>query len=310
MPTQTGAIPVRAFNDGPRVTVDTFLNDPLKIPALVYSMMDQQFIADALLRNAGTVTGGAVQYFQSTPFYADSDSAIRAEFAEVPIAQTSVGTPSVAYVAERALAILISDEMKRRMSVDPVNTQLTQVKNTMVQNWDSAFISTLLAKVDAGQVVTGGNWATATSGNVARGDIVDAMQLVATAKAPGQNTAFGFKADTLVIGMGRQFDLIRQDDFNKPFQGNIADENLLYTGKLPSKIMGLDVVVSRTLSDNIALVMQRKVVGAIADELPMQASALYRDEPRKVWRCDIQRASAIVIDQPLAVAQINISTTP
>lgn len=308
MPTQTGAIPVRSYLDGPRITVDTFLNDPLKIPALVYSMVDQQFIADALLRNAGVVTGGAVQFFKSTPFYADSDSAIRAEFGEVKLAQTSVGTPDVAYVAERALAILISDEMKRRMSIDPVNTQLIQVKNTMVQNWDSAFITKLLAEVDSGQVVTGGNWATATTGQTARSNIVDAMQLVATAKAPGQNTAFGFKADTLVIGMGRQFDLIRNDDFNKPYIGNLADQNLMYVGKLPNKILGLDVVISRTMSDDIALVMQRKVVGAIADELPMQASAMYRDEPRKVWRCDIQRASAIVIDQPLAVAQINIST--
>lgn len=302
MPTQTGAVSVRSFNDGPRITVDSFLKDPLRIPALVFQMTDQQFLADALLRSAGPIQSGVAEFYESTPFYADSDSGKRAEFAEVPIAVTSRGTPKVSYVAERALAILISDEMKRRMNVDPVNTQLMQVRNTLVKNWDDAFVSALEAAVT--QTVTGGAWSTATSGNVARGNITDAMKLIATAAAPGQNTSFGFKADTLVVGQGRQFDLIKQDDFNKPYVGNIADENLLYTGKLPSKIMGLDVVVSRVLADDTAIVMQRKVAGFIADELPLQTSALYRDEPRKVWRSDVQRASAIGIDQPLAVAMI------
>lgn len=305
MPVQTGAVPVRSYNDGPRITVDTFLNDPLRIQALVFQMADQQFLADALLRSAGPVQGGAVMFYTSTPFYADADSGKRAEFAEVPTAVTSTGTPNVTYVAERALSVQISDEMKRRMNVDPVNVQLMQVRNTLVKNWDDAFITALHAAVT--QTVTGGDWGAATTGQVARSNITDAMKMIATAKAPGQSTAFGFKADTLVVGQGRQFDLIKNDDFNKPYVGNVADENLLFTGKLPNKILGLDVVVSRVLPDNEALVMQRKVCGFIADELPLQTSALYRDEPRKLWRADVQRASAIGIDQPLSIAKINIS---
>lgn len=303
MPVQTGAVPVRSYLDGPRVTVDSFLKDPLRIQALVFQMADQQFLADALLRSAGPIQGGAVEYFTSTPFYADGDSLKRAEFAEVPVAVTSRGAPSVSYVSERALAILISDEMKRRMNVDPVNTQLMQVRNTLVKNWEDAFLSALSASVTQ-TFTASASWSGATTGQVARTDITNAMKLIATAKAPGQNTSFGFKADTLVIGQGRQFDLIKNDDFNKPYVGNMADENLLFTGKLPNKILGLDVVVSRVLLDSEAYVMQRKVVGFIADELPLQTSALYRDEPRKVWRADVQRASAIGIDQPLAVAKI------
>lgn len=306
MPAQTGAVPVRSYIDGPRVTVDWFLKDHKRIQALVFQMMDQQFLADALLRQAGPISSGAVQYFSSTPFYADNDSAIRAEFGEVKIAKTSLGAPSVTYVAERALAILISDEMKRRMNVDPVNTQLQQVKNTLVQNWDNAFLAVLAAGVT--QHVTNGTvWGTETTASNIRKDIVDAMKLVATAKAPGQNTSFGFKADTLVLSEARQFDLIRQEDFNKPYEGNMSDESLLLKGKLPNKILGLDVVVSRQLANSKAYVLQRNVVGFIADELPLQASELYRDEPRKTWRADVQRASAIGLDQPLAIADITIA---
>lgn len=306
MPVQTGAVPVRSYLDGPRVTVDSFLKNPLQIPALVFQMADQQFLADALLRSAGPIQGGVAEFYTSTPFYADSDSGKRAEFAEVPVAVTSRGAPSVSYVAERALAILISDEMKRRMNVDPVNTQLMQVRNTLVKNWDDAFITAVKAAITQ-SVDNSTAWGSQTTGSAIRADITDAMKLIATASAPGQSTSFGFKADTLVVSQARQFDLIKHDDFNKPYVGNIADENLQYTVKLPNKIMGLDVVVSRVLDDAEAFVMQRKVCGFIADELPLQASALYRDEPRKVWRSDVQRASAIGIDQPLAIAKIVIS---
>jgi hypothetical protein len=305
MPVQTGSIPVRSYIDGPRITIDSFLKDPTKIPALVFQATDQQFLADALLRSAGPVGGGAIEYFSSTPFYSDSNAATRAEFAEVPVAIGSYGQPNVTYVSEKALAILISDEMKRRMNIDPITTQLMQVKNTMVQAWDQAFVNLVLA--NTANVVTGSAWSTATTGSAIRADITAAMKQIATAKAPGQNTAFGFKADTMIVGLGQQFNLIRQDDFNKPYVGNIANENLQYVGKLPSKIMGLDVVVSRVLPDNMVLIMERKRVGFIADELPLQTSAMYRDEPRKTYRCDVQRASAMGLDQPLSMAIINVT---
>jgi hypothetical protein len=308
VPVQTGAVPVRAYNDGPRITIDTFLKDPLKIQALVFAMADQEFLADALLRQAGPINSGVAMYYQSTPFYSDSNANKRAEFAEVPVATGSYGVPSVSYVAERALAILISDEMQRRMDVDPVNTQLQQVKNTLVQTWDNAFLATLNTNIT--QITSSStNWSTETTGANIRKDLVAGMKLIATAAAPGQNTAFGFNADTLVVSPATKFNLIKQSDFNAPYVGNIADENLQYTGKLPNQIMGLDVVVSRQHSDTRATLMQRKVCGFIADELPLQVSAMYRDEPRKTSRCDVQRASAIGIDQPLSVASIKIDGT-
>jgi hypothetical protein len=305
VPIQTGAVPVRAYNDGPRITVDTFLNDPLKIQALVFQMADQQFLADAILRQAGPINSGAAMFYQSTPFYSDSNANKRAEFGEVPVAVGSYGIPTVRYVAERALAILISDEMKRRMNVDPVNTQLMQVKNTLVQTWDVAFLAELTASIT--QIVSSStNWSTEASDSKIRKDIATAMQTVETAAAPGQSTAFGFQADTLLISPQTKYSIIKQTGFNAPYIGNIADENLLYTGKLPNQVMGLDVVVSRQVSNLFAYVLQRKTMGFIADELPLQTSALYRDEPRKTFRCDVQRASAIGIDQPLCVASIKI----
>lgn len=308
MPVQIGAQPIVSSSDGPRIVVDTFLKDPLLIPPLIFGMMEQEFLADALLRQAGPTGSGTVQYLSSTPFYSDTDAVNRAEFAEVHVAISSVGIPMVAYTVEKALAILISDEMKRRMNIDPVNVQLQQVKNTMIKAWDDLFIAAFNNQV-ANVITDGSDWTVdaPTTANAIRKDIIRGMKLIATAKAPGQLTSFGFKADTMVIGQGTQFDLIRQDDFNKPYVGNMASENLLFTGKLPNKILGLDVVVSRQIADRQVILLQRNIVGFIADELPLQATALYRDEPRKTWRADVQRASAVGLDQPLAACIINLA---
>lgn len=141
--------PLVGSYDGPRITVDDYLKDPLRIPALVLDIMANQFIIESVLRNAGANTSGAVRYEKSVPLYADRDTDIRAEFGEVPAATGSVGEILVAYSYERALAITVSDEMRRRQLVDPVNRQLTQVKNTMVRSWNKAFFSLMDVIINA-----------------------------------------------------------------------------------------------------------------------------------------------------------------
>ena len=43
---------VSAF-DGPRITVNDFIKDPLRIPELIIQMTKQGFLADAVLRQGG-----------------------------------------------------------------------------------------------------------------------------------------------------------------------------------------------------------------------------------------------------------------
>src|SRR5207248_1000026 len=130
--------------DGPRITVNDFVKDPLRIPQLIIDMSAQGFLADAVLRNGGMNQSGSVRYNESTPLYADDSTEIRAEFGEVPVGSTSTGDPRVAFVEERALAIMVSDEMRRRQITDPVTRQLAQVKNTLVKAWDDTFVTAVL----------------------------------------------------------------------------------------------------------------------------------------------------------------------
>jgi len=114
---------------------------------------------------------------------------------------------------------------------------------------------------------------------------------------------FQFKADTLIITETSRYDMLSSTQFNNIFQGNLASENLLYTGTMPQQVLNLDVLVTRSggaLPDGKAIVLERGTCGFYSDEEPLQATPLYRDQPRRTWRSDVNRRSAMGLDQPLA----------
>ena len=299
----TGA---RGYSDSPRIVVADLLKDPLNVPALILDMTQNEFIVDSVLRPGGAAPSGAVRYAESTPMYADDFPEIRAEFAEVPIVPTSIGIPRVVFSHERAMAIMVSDEMRRRQSLDPVTRQLMQVKNTMTYSWNTAFYSAVVANASIQTLAVANTWASA--GATIRADLAQASFLVENANIvspSGVTQWLGFEADTLIINHGTKNTFLQSNTFAAPYVGDIASENLLYTGVLPQKIMNLDVLVSRQVPAGNAIVMQRKRCGFIADELSFIAGPLYRDEPRKTFRSDTQRASAIGLDQPLSICLLS-----
>jgi hypothetical protein len=301
-------MPTAAYTslDGPRITVDALLKDPLTIPALILDMTKNRFIVDAVLRPGGLAESGAVRYWESTPLYADDVPEIRAEFGEVPVVPTSVGIPRVVFAHERAMAIMVSDEMRRRRVVDPVNQQLTQVQNTMVYSWNQAFFSAVIANVSVQTLAVSNAWA-ATNATI-RADIANAVSLIETANITSQigfQQPLGFEADTMIIGYGTKNTLMQSDSFAKPYLGDIASENLQYRGVLPNKIFNLDVLLTHQMPAGNAIIMQRGRAGFIADELPMQATPIYRQESRKASRSDAQRAAAVGLDQPLSIVVLS-----
>jgi len=295
-------LPVVSSTDGPRITVNDFVKDPLRIPTLVIDMMDQGFIADAVLRSAGD-NPGVVKYYEETPLYADGVARIRQEYGEVPVYTTSRGTPKSVYSEERPMAVLVSDETQRRNTVDNINVSMTQVRNSMIQTWDDVFFDYVVEHSGVNQASVTNPFSDETTD--IRKALLGAAKQIKTAKDPNGST-LGFRPDTIICNEETEYDLLTQKAFNDVYQGgNIASENLRYTGLLPQKILTFDVLVSPRCPADKLIVMQRGRAGFISDELPLQATALYRDEPRKSWRSDIQRASAVGLDQPKCITVLS-----
>lgn len=302
--------PVTYSGQGPRLTVNALLVDPLMIRARMLQMMDQQFIMNALLRNAPGTQSGAVVYAESNPLFAQDDAQEVAEGGEIPLGQSQIGNPKVARTTKTGLGVEITREMRDRNRIDLVNLAMDQVRNTMVRNWERRlFTSFDAATAQTGMVVAGSAWSVPSSG-LARRDILSATKAVTEAAAPNmdpnnQQDFFGFMPDTLVISTTSQYNLMQSTDFVQLYLGgDIADRNPYYTGQLERKVLNLEVLVSRFVAPNTSYVLQSNVLGGWSDERPLGVTPLYADMPREVWRADVVRRTAIFIDQPYAVCKI------
>lgn len=298
----TAPLPVVTSQDGPRITINDYLKTPLLMPRVATTMFEQQFLADALLRQADRTESGAVQYEESAPIFAPGTIEIRAESGEVPVIETVGGVTRVVFAEERAGAITITDEDVRRKRLYKVNDKMEQARNTLVRTWDDAVIQSVLTHPSVRTVTISTPWDSESA--TQRKDILAGAKLISQS-VDAQGSKLGLKMDTLLVNETTSYDLIGNEEFNKEYVGNIASENLRYVGKLPNKIMQYDVPINDRVPDGKAIGLMRMKAGFISDELPLTASALYRDEPRKQARCDLQRASAIGLDQPLAIVIFN-----
>jgi hypothetical protein len=261
--------PIVSTQDGPRLTVSMMLKSPTLIPKRVLSMLDNAFLVDSLLRNAEDAPSGMVSTSRARRCSRRTTRPSSTSSARSPRPTAPSGTPKVARVVRRAFGLRVSKTMIDRNSSDAVNVQVVQIKNTMIRAWEDAFFSAVVANASVQVVQTDQSWQSASSH--IRQDVNSAKYLISVAAADtAGKQKFGYKADTLVISP-RPRSTSSTPTRSAPYVGNIADENLLYTGKLPNKFLGLDVLVSWRLSAYFpsgAIVCQRKVFGGISDERP------------------------------------------
>lgn len=298
-------------NAGPRLNVPMMMKSPTFIPRRTLSMLDQAFITDAVLRSGDDIPSGIALYFETTPLFTDADPAILDEFGRIPVTSGSTGTPRVVRSVRRALGLRISKQMVDRNQVTVVNDQMTQLRNTMVRAWEDAFWSAIIANANVQTLTTDQPWGGASTVTHIRKDINAARYVAknAASDAAGKQK-LGYSLDTMIVSWETEFDFLDSDEVAKPYiGGNIADENLEYTGKLPNKFLQLDVLSSWRLhvyAPNSVFLCQRNVFGFISDERRLEATPMYGEGggpnggPTESWRSDFTRASAIGIDQPKA----------
>lgn len=302
-----GTSPIVSSTDGPRITVAAMVKSPTIIPKRILSSLENQFIADSILRKLPPTQSGAYVYEESTPLFAEGEAPIVAEFGEIPVISGRVGARRVATTVKRALAVQVSETMEKRNDIDGVRTQIQQVKNTFIRTWETAFLTGLLNHPDVHTMPTTAPWDGV--GSAIREDLIEATALIEDSSVDDMpEDWFGFSPNTMVIGKNVRDALMLSDDFNKAYVDNIADESILYTGKLPGRFFNVDAfLISREmdrLAPDSAILLERKTVGGIGDERPLRATPLYEDKPRETKRTDVSRQSAIVIDQPKAACVI------
>lgn len=295
--------PWTSSQSGTRVTVNSWTKDPLLIQAYMLNWADQgNFLVDAVLRNGGQNDSGVVRFEESVPLYLADAVEDRAEGAEVPVVTGVRGAPNVTFSVDKAIRLLITDEMIRRNNVGLWDMYLQQAQNTMTKAWDQSFITQTLGNANIQTQAASAVWSTGTTD--VRGDILKAAEKIEGAQ-DGQGSELGYKADTLIVNRTTKYDIITNDKFNEVYNGgNIASEHLKYTGLLPRKIMDFDVLESQYVPAGVAILCQRNACGFISDEVPFTVLPMEEDRNRLSFSSIIRRVSAIGIDQPKAICKI------
>lgn len=301
--TPLGPVPYISSSGGPVISVDTFLQYPTMIPERIISLAAQGFLADAIFRTSSGVQGGAVVYHESTPIYGVAGGAIEyEEWAEIPAAVGQAGQPNVARVISRGLGVKISERMRMRNDVSNVNRQITQVTNSLIKAVDDAAMNLIFNNTNIDTQAAAAAWN--TSGATIIADIASAAKVVNT-RTDGQGEQFDYSADTLLVNNGSPTDMLLSPDIQRLFNGNVASENPIFKGQLAGTLAGLTIMASPRVPAGKAAVINRNVLGGIADERALRATELYYEaRERETWRSDVTRWSAMFVDQPGAARVI------
>ena len=301
---------VVSLNDGPRITINDLVGNPKLIPTKIIALLKNQFISEAILRDAGPNVNGMVSYNESTPLYLDEGPEPVAEFSEIPVTAGAIGIPKIAVSQRIARGVRISKEMIDEGRLDLAQIQITQLVNTFIRNDDRA-LRYLLSNSDIPEIPASVAWTEANSNP--RHDIAAAQEAVGAASLSGaedEDDVMGFGANAIALPSSITPVLLDNEKFLDVYKDSAPNEDIRYTGKLPKDIMGLTGLQSRSWPQDRVLVVERKTVGFYSDTRRLQSTNTYPEGngpnggPTESWRSDTSQKRVKGIDQPLAACWI------
>ncbi len=299
------------LDGGRKITVDDIRRNPLFLPARILELLDGQFIDDVLLRYEGDAS--TIAFEEGSSLFLDDEVQEMLEFEEIPVAGYQRGLPRVAIATKKGLGVRISEDMKRENNVAAVNRQVTALVNTMIR---ARFLAMRQLVMNPAIPTIAASAAWDTASGKPRRDLAAAAEVVASAGDDTVDTTENYEADTTVMPGGITPILLDNDDFLKVYGGNLASENIAYTGKLPGDVMGMLGLKARFWPTDRVLVCQRKTIGFYTDPRPLEVTPLYPEGngpnggPTESYRVDATMKRGMGIDQPLAACWITGVVTP
>ena len=302
--------------DGPTITVSEMLEDPTFIPQRVVEGLQGQFLEDLFFRQAED-NKGMVSFREAAAMFLADDAEEIAEFGEIPVSAPELGEVKAAFGIKTGEAIRVSYEMKNENKVDAVARAIASLQRTVVRHGVHA-VQAALKSAKVTELQASAQWTTAGAGVK---DVFDAVEKVQEANDGDVDRQYDYDPNTILLHPSSLTKLVRDEQVQKFYIGNIASENPVFKAMDGSKLFGgltdielfgqLRVATSRLIPASEAYVFEAQGAGFKSDTMPLTATAMYSEGgdsplggPTMSWRSDLVRKRAIAVDNPKSVVKI------
>jgi len=264
----------------------------------IRDLVGHQFVADQLFMGS-TVDALSIKYYQD----ADVDANGRYSYEEVPETGERSGFKRIgiseeekqAFIRKYGLEAAISYEMQKWGQPSAFERVYRKLALSVKKMVDTMAYNTILNEPNKlGKVKSGGYWNTAGTGaDDMINDLIDAK----TAGKP-----YAYAVDTVVMSPRTEALLLKNKSIRDAFRVNNTDLALLrgYIGDF----LGLSFITDENFPDDKVLVLQKKIIGDIADAEPLK-SKTYNEEQNNKTIVQVTRYVQAYITDPKAIYVID-----
>lgn len=301
--------PAPATLSGDNVTISRFLNNPTLVARRLRTLLEQRFIADALLTGRYDAAGGSISYETSEGLYVDREAEAVAPGALYPETGMGDGTASIASTVKWGQDAIVTDESISRRRMDPVNRALQKLVNQNVKQVDGIALAAISSAVTASTAATAA-WTT-VGGATAEQILLD----VALAKAAILDLNEGYDPNAVVLDDARWAYAMAKFASAGLVPRETAQQNPVLTGEFPV-ILGMTWMASPNVPvAGQVLIADTTMLGGMADEniggpgyvnvdgVGVQSKTI-REDKQDRWRLRARRITVPVVNEPAAARKI------
>ena len=280
--------------NGRRLTVDVALKNPTVLRNRIAALADPQLVLDKFFTAHGAaVQGGGILFsiIKASDFYTVNDIEKRTPGSEYSVVDGVQPEPKLATVNDWGGKFQVLDEQITRNDVSYIDTQTTQLTNTIIRKLNDAAIASIEQYIGAENTLTGHNWnnvitvgpETSLTPNAERPSAdLSAAQLAATLQE------LGIVHDLLVLHPNQEHAL-----------------NVAYGDKLADMLTsaGVTKFVSPRVQAGTAYAVQKGEAGVVGFETPLRVESYDERSTRSKW-VQAYAVPAFAVEKPYAVKKI------
>lgn len=282
-------------------TVKDFLKQPELMQEAIEQLGENEFLAESLFRGGWNAMGGQVAFMESRNRFmddTDNENLAIAEGSEFPEFYQSEEQQR-ANTRKYALSTWITFEDEWRNQLGALADAAVRIKNTMVRQIDGITHQVIQNHPRIESVP-----ATGTTGwSPDATTIFDDIFLAQNSLEEPTNSGDVYNADTLLVSNRTYTNLLRNQDIRQSREELPPNYQPIFSGDM-GILAGLRILKSPNMSDDVAYVMQRGMLGGIADEVPFTLKPPERNEGNERIYLRAKRHTVAFVTNPGSILKI------